>query len=137
MSEFDDIINKKRPPQRKHPPMPRISRAAQFGAFRALTGHEDAIKEEARLTDMWVEVDQAKTEKLNLMIKEAKEIISTRPEATVIYFVPDEKKTGGKYERYTGYLRVIDDTLKVLTFSDGTKINFSSIFDFNITEKKD
>lgn len=137
MREFDDIINQKRPPYRKHAPMPRISRAAQFGAFRALSGHEDAIREEGRLTDIWVEIDSEKTEELNTKIQEAKEIINSRPEVSVTYFVPDEKKAGGAYITYTGFLRVIDDTLKILTFTDGTKIDFSSVFDFKLHEKKD
>lgn len=31
-----------------HPPMPPLSRAAQFAPFAALTGHHDAIQETAR-----------------------------------------------------------------------------------------
>ena len=134
MREFDDIINLPRPQLKNHTPMQRTNRAAQFGAFRALTGHEDAIKEEARLTETLLEIDREKTEELNRRMNDAKEIIDSRPQVTVTYFVPDEKKEGGKYVKYSGNLRVIDDTLKTLTFTDGTKISFTSIFDFNITK---
>ena len=116
--------------------MPRINRAAQFGAFRALSGYEEAIEEEGRLTDAWLEIDASKTDELNKKLNEAKEIIASRPKANVTYFVPDEKKCGGKYVEYTGFLRVIDDTLKILTFTDGTKIDFSSIFNFDCEQKK-
>ena len=40
-------------------------RAAQFSPFAALTGHEAAIKETARLTEEQVELDEDKQEELN------------------------------------------------------------------------
>lgn len=135
MTDFEDIINLCRPVSKKHPPMPRINRAAQFGAFRALTGHEDAIKEEARLTDMFIEIDAEKTCELNNKLNEAKEQINNRPQVKVIYFVPDEKKSGGKYVSMVKNLRIIDDTQKLLTFTDGTKIPFVSIFDFEVVKE--
>jgi len=50
-TKYDDIIDLPRPAS-KHPRMPRINRAAQFAPFAALTGHEEAIHETARL---WAE----------------------------------------------------------------------------------
>lgn len=136
MNEFDDIINLPRPYSKNHPPMPRSSRAVQFGAFRALTGHEEALSEEARLTDSWVDVSSEATEELNREMNKAKAIISDTPEVSVTYFVPDEKKIGGKYVKHKMNLRIIDDTIKLLTFTDGTKIPFSSILDFKLISKK-
>ena len=132
MSEFDDIINLQRPISKKHPPMPLINRAAQFGAFRALTGYEDAIDEEARLTDSWVEIDREKTEEINRRMTIIRERIKERPSISVTHFIPDENKSGGKYEIFSGNLRVIDDTQNLLIFTDGTKIPFSAISDFVI-----
>lgn len=130
MSEFDDIMKLSRPVSKKHPPMPRINRAAQFGAFRALSGYEESIEEEGRLTDLWLEIDPVRTEEINRRMNEVKAILDLLPTVTVIYFVPDNKKDGGEYVTHTGKVRIIDDTLKVLTFYDGTRIDFSSIFDF-------
>ena len=46
------ILDAARPePVPAHPRMPVRSRAAQFAPFAALTGHDDAIRETARLTD--------------------------------------------------------------------------------------
>ena len=135
MKNFDKIINLDRPFFDRFPPMPRSSRAVQFGAFRALTGHEEAVAEEARLTDSFLEVSREKTELINRRMNEAKEIISQRPEVTVIHFIPDEYKSGGKYVSYTGNLRVIDDVLNTLTFVDGTKIHFSAIQGFELIKK--
>ena len=136
MSNFDDIINLDRPYYDKFPPSPRAGRAVQFGAFRALSGHEEAVAEKARLTDSFLEVSREKAELINRRMTEAKEIISQRPEVTVVHFIPDEFKSGGKYVSYTGNLRVIDDILHTLTFTDGTKIHFSAIQGFELTENQ-
>ena len=46
--KYDDIINLPHPTSKKHPRMPLYDRAAQFAAFQALTGHEEAIEETAK-----------------------------------------------------------------------------------------
>ena len=45
---YDDIICLPHSVSKKHPPMPLLSRAAQFAPFAALTGHYDALKETER-----------------------------------------------------------------------------------------
>lgn len=51
MSQYDDIIKMKRPVSKKHPPMSIQDRAAQFAPFAALSGHKEALEEEARTYD--------------------------------------------------------------------------------------
>ena len=51
MGKYDDIINMPHHVSDKHPQMPIEDRAAQFSPFAALTGHEAAIKETARLAE--------------------------------------------------------------------------------------
>ena len=51
MSQYDDIIRMKRPVSKKHPPMSIQDRAAQFAPFAALSGHKEALEEEARTYD--------------------------------------------------------------------------------------
>ena len=46
--DYEDIIGLPHPVSEKHPPMPLLSRAAQFAPFAALTGHYDALKETER-----------------------------------------------------------------------------------------
>ena len=57
MMNYDDIIHLPHHRSKKHAPMPLIDRAAQFSPFAALTGHDAAIKETARLTDRKIELD--------------------------------------------------------------------------------
>ena len=45
--EYDDIIHLPHHRSSTRPHMPIQDRAAQFGAFAALTGHEDAVQETA------------------------------------------------------------------------------------------
>ena len=56
MSNYDDIIRMPYPikPQR----MTNYDRAAQFSPFAALTGHEEAVAETARLTETAIELGE-------------------------------------------------------------------------------
>ena len=55
---YEDIINLPHPVSKRHKPMPVEDRAAQFAPFAALTGHQAAIEEAARVTDMRMELDE-------------------------------------------------------------------------------
>ncbi len=44
------------------------------------------------------------------------------------FFIPDNKKEGGAYVKYTGNLRLIDRVNKKLIFSDGFTVNLDDIF---------
>ena len=59
---YDDIINLPNPTSKNHPRMSLHDRAAQFAPFAALTGHDAAIKETARLTDERLELKQLSAE---------------------------------------------------------------------------
>jgi hypothetical protein len=49
--KYEDIINLPHPTSTKHPRMSLYDRAAQFSPFAALTGHEEAIEETAKVHD--------------------------------------------------------------------------------------
>lgn len=49
MGKYDDIIGMEYPVEGKHPRMPVANRAAQFAPFAALTGHEEAVEDTARI----------------------------------------------------------------------------------------
>ena len=53
--KYDDILDCPHHVSSVHPPMPMIDRAAQFAPFSALTGYEEIVKEESRLTEQRVE----------------------------------------------------------------------------------
>lgn len=63
--KYDDILDCPHHVSSVHPSMPLIDRAAQFAPFSALTGYEEVVKEEARLTEQRVELDEEELERLD------------------------------------------------------------------------
>ena len=110
-----------------HPQMPMLDRAAQFAPFAALTGYEAAVGETARLTTERRELDAQEAEELNRQLAAIIEHLSERPEVTVEYFVPDERKDGGAYVTVTGRVRHVSVPEKTIIMADGTVIPLDDI----------
>ena len=53
--------------------------------------------------------------------------LKDRPEVTVEYFVPDERKAGGAYVSVTGVVRNISIAERLLVMEDGTVIPLDDI----------
>lgn len=102
-------------------------RAAQFSAFAAVTGHEDAIKETGRLTDTMIELNEDRKEILNRKLQWISEHIKEQPKVTITYFQPDKKKEGGSYVETTGIVKKIDEYNKCVVMLNATKILISHI----------
>lgn len=132
MKKYDDIINLpyKKSTNRKH--MSISDRAAQFAPFAALTGHDEAIQETARLTDRKIYLDEYEIEELNRKIIELKDIEDKNPKISVTYFVPDLKKDGGEYVTKTGCLKRIKDIEQEIVFTDGDEIFIKNIIGITI-----
>ena len=124
---YDDIIHLPHPVSSRHAPMSRQDRAAQFSAFAALTGYEDAIQETGRLTDHWDGPDEEARNHLDEQFQLLREHGSAESRITVTYFVPDNKKDGGSFETVTGILKAIDDQYRCLRLRNGCSIPFSAI----------
>lgn len=125
--KYDDIINLPHPTSSRHPRMPLSDRAAQFSPFAALSGHEAAIKETARVTDSKVELSD---DMINLL-NEKLSIIAENPGsvATITYFVPDDKKSGGKYASCSGVVRSVDVYGHKVIMEDKTVITIDQIIE--------
>ncbi len=119
---YDDIINLPHHVSNTHPPMTPLERAAQFSPFAALTGHEDAIKETARLTEERIELDESSKEMLDARLQILRECLSDHPSITFTFFEPDEKKQGGQYVTTTGRVKKIDVYNHKIVLSDGATI---------------
>ena len=128
-NKYDDILNLPHHQSTKHPQMSIYNRAAQFAPFAALTGHDAAIYETARITDEKIELDEYQKAEIDRKLQIISDNISDRPEITVTYFVPDSKKSGGAYNTYKGNVRRIDDVGQVLIMVDESVISINDIID--------
>lgn len=126
-NKYDDIINLPRHISKKRPPMAIKDRAAQFSPFAALTGHDAAVKETARLTENKVELDQYMKEALNHKLQILMENLEGKPRIRITYFKSDEKKDGGKYIEVIAMVKKIDEYEKVIFMMDSTVISIDKI----------
>ena len=62
---YADIIDLPHHRSDHHPPMSLMDRAAQFSAYKALSGYEEMIGEEARPVDAKIELGEAELDLLN------------------------------------------------------------------------
>lgn len=126
--KYDDIIDLPHHVSIRHPRMQLLDRAAQFSPFAALTGHEEAIKETARLTEEWVELDESSKELLDKRLQILREHLEERPEITVTYFKPDERKNGGVYLTIRGRVKKIREYEHQILMEDGTVLLMENLF---------
>lgn len=101
---------------RKH--MSLYDRAAQFSAYKALSGYEDMVNEEARHTDREIELSENEIEIINSVISDINTMIENggHPTVTLTYFRPDPYKNGGSYVTLTGIVKRVDPVKKALIF---------------------
>ena len=128
MDEYEDIINLSRPVS-KHAKMSLYQRSAQFAPFSALTGYEGQVKETARLTDKRIELNEEAKSDLDFKIQVIQEMLLNNPDVEITYFIPDERKDGGKYETLKNKIKKIDNYNQTIIMQDGLKIPIKEIID--------
>ena len=132
--DYSDIKDKCRPYYEDFPRMSRHDRAAQFAPFAALTGYDDAVCETARYTDHRRELDEDEINRLNSQLCRLMEELPERPEILAVYFLPDERKSGGSYNVKRGAVRIIDSYENSLVFTDGTRIPIGDLYSIEFKE---
>lgn len=130
MKRYDDIINLPYKKSNSRKQMSISDRAAQFAPFAALTGHDEAIQETARLTSREIHLDEYEIEELNRKILGLKS--KRNQKISVTYFVPDLKKDGGEYVTKTGCIKRIKDIEQIIVFDDGSEIFIKNIIGITI-----
>ena len=127
--DYDDIINLPHHQSDRRAHMSLYDRAAQFAPFSALTGHDDAIKETARLTDKKLELDDYDQMLLNNKMNFILNHINDQPEIIVTYFIPDSAKAGGMYLDFAGNIKKYDAVQRKICFTDKTEIFIDDIIE--------
>lgn len=132
---YDDIKHLTRPQYDDLHPMSMRDRAAQFSPFAALVGYDDAVAETARLTDSKVELTEDEMFELNANLNRLLDSLDEQPQISVTYFVPDEKKSGGRYVEKQGVVRIYDSYAGELVFTDGVRIAVADMAKLDFMEK--
>lgn len=127
MSKYDDIINLPHHVSKNRTPMSMENRAAQFAPFAALTGHDEALAETARLTTPKKLLSDDEMESLTRKLTHVIEQVPGQEEYTFMYFVPDIQKEGGKYVSITGTVKKYDEVARTLTLSEETVLLIDNI----------
>lgn len=127
---YADIINLPHHVSKNHPQMSMADRAAQFSPFAALTGHDAAIAEAARLTDERPILDES----VKLVISDRLQAAAAAPSIAlnIVYFVPDSRKTGGSFAEVRGRIKKLVPHESLIIMEDGTWIKVEDIF--SVTE---
>ena len=107
---YADIIDL---PHWQSPTRPHMSlhdRAAQFAPFAALSGYDEMVTEEARLTDEQTILSETVLDVLDRKLRLLSEAIEEgqKPVCTITHFVQDALKAGGRYATVTEAVRKID-----------------------------
>lgn len=125
---YQEILHRSRPVSLFYHPMSRMSRAAQFAPFDALTGYGAAIREMARKTEPRRELTEEEKAILN------RQLLRLHPgsEIAVCYFLPDLRKDGGSYRCLTGIVCKL--TPHSLLLSDSTDIPLENLYHLELCE---
>ena len=132
---YDDMLDLPHHVSEKHAHMSLLNRAAQFSPFAALTGYDDAVSETARLTQERVELDEQEKLQIGQVLYAILEAIDQKPLVQAAFFVPDERKSGGSYQRASGRAVRVDEQEGLLILEDGTQIPFPDLTALNLAEE--
>lgn len=134
-NRYADILPLPHPISKKHPQMPVSGRAAQFAPFAALTGHEEAVKEMARLTGRKVDLDENLKADLDRKLQKLEQTLNENNRYSFTYFLPDERKEGGEYVTHSGIVKKIDKYKNMIVMKDGAGIRIDDVLDIDIDEE--
>ena len=129
---YDDIINLPHYQSKKRAHMSLEDRAAQFASFAALTGHEEAIEETARLTEKKIVLDEAAKEAISEKLFEISQSLDKKWNVSITYFKPDRFKDGGVYLTDIGVVKKIDEVEKIIVMDNGMRIEIEGIIGVEI-----
>lgn len=126
---YEDIVDLPPHISKRHPQPSMMDRAARFAPFAAITGYEEMVLEEARVTKERIDLDEGALSLLNEKLNMIQEFLDEEPEVTITYFEPDKKKSGGAYVSVTGTVRRIDEYEHIVLMNDSKQIPIGEIYD--------
>lgn len=119
--EYDDIINLQHQVSKRHPRMKIEERAAQFGAFDALTGLRSIIGQK--------EKELSYVEKIELSDEEKEKISDTLQLLEIDDLVKIKYYKDNIYQLIEGKVIKIDTLRKKIVIENNVKVNFIDILE--------
>ena len=119
-------------PKSKYPKMSMSDRAAQFAHFAALTGHQEAVIEQGRITQEKRILSNEEKLEINEKIIE---MVKLKSKCKIIYFERDRTKSGGKYIQNVLSFKRLDELNKTLFFKENIQIQIDDIVDIEVLEQ--
>ena len=131
-NNYDDIINLPRHVSKNRKHMSNYDRAAQFSPFAALKGYDDEIDETARLTDEKHELEGERVAEINEKLLLLKGAVREHPLVKIVYFVKDDKKSGGAYVTTEARLKKFSAYERKLYFDNNLTVCFDDVFSIEL-----
>ena len=128
--KYADIIHLPHHVSRNHPQMSMADRAAQFSPFAALTGHDAAIAEAARLTDERPILDESVKQEISNLLQLAS--TDSNLVLNIVYFVPDTRKSGGSYTEISGRIKKLIPHEGLIIMEDDTRVKVENVVKVNL-----
>ena len=131
---YEDIIDHPHHQSATHQHMSLYDRAAQFSSYKALSGYEDMIAEEARLTDRMVKLEDQDLDVLNQKLSLIADVLldGESPLITFTVFAPDENKSGGSYVKIEARVKKVNTvSRKVVLQSKRERSGINESIDFD------
>ena len=124
---YKDIIHLPHHVSPTREPLSMEERAAQFSPFAALTGHEAAIRETARLTDARIELSEDELNDLDRKYQLLTGNLDSKPEISITFFQPDRSKSGGAYITVSGIVKKIDEISRKVHLTNENSIAMDDV----------
>lgn len=131
MNKYDGIIDLPHHVSADRRRMSLNDRAAQFAPFAALTGHDAAIAETARLTDSRIELSADRQAELSRILDFAR---AKRCTVQITHFVADALKSGGRYVVAAGVIKSVDEADACIVLENGSVIALSDVYDIKLLD---
>ena len=95
--------------------------------FAAVVGHDKAVEEVSRHTEVRRELDDCEKERINSQLQLVLDNIDKAPYVKITCFIPDGNKAGGEYRTMEGRVKKILPLLKKLVLTDDREIIIEDI----------
>ncbi len=130
---YADIIDLPHWQSPTRPHMSLYDRSAQFASYKALSGYEDMVAEEARLTESRMTLEEHELSLLDQKLTLVYDVIADgrRPKLTFTVFRPDEHKEGGSYVDITDTVKRIDPAGRRVILMSTRESGINNSIDFD------